>query len=105
MKTASLIKFTASAILLGTIAPNTLRSSPQPESFTPEIQKSLESVVNKELAAFGGTTPVPGAVVAVWAPGKGTWIKGVGYSNLTPKTAMALDDKFRIGSNTKTFVI
>jgi len=45
-----------------------------------------------------------GAVVGVWVPGKGEFAQGIGYSNLSPRTPMALGDKFRIGSNTKTFV-
>jgi D-alanyl-D-alanine carboxypeptidase len=40
----------------------------------------------------------------VWVPGKGEFTKGFGYSNLATKSPMALDDHFRIGSNTKTFV-
>jgi D-alanyl-D-alanine carboxypeptidase len=73
--------------------------------FSAEIQQSLNAAITKELAAFGGNTPVPGAVVAIWAPGKGTLLKAVGDSNIAPRAPMALDDKFRIGSNTKTFVI
>jgi D-alanyl-D-alanine carboxypeptidase len=99
-----------SAFLLAVAALGTLQSSAQHRtagvrSFPPEIQKSLSAAIAKELAAFGGNTPVPGAVVAIWAPGKGTFVQGVGDSNIAPKTPMALDDKFRIGSNTKTFVI
>jgi D-alanyl-D-alanine carboxypeptidase len=73
--------------------------------FAPETQKAIEAAVNKELAAFGGNTPVPGVALGIWAPGQGTLVKGIGYSNLAPQTPMAIDDKFRVGSNTKTFVI
>ena len=68
------------------------------------VANAISAAVNKELAAFGGSAPIPGAVVGVWVPGKGEFVKGFGYSNLSPPTAMALDDRFRIGSNTKTFV-
>jgi D-alanyl-D-alanine carboxypeptidase len=44
-------------------------------------------------------------VVAAWIPGKGSYVRAVGSSNLSPKTPMALTDRFRVGSNTKTFVI
>lgn len=71
----------------------------------PEIQTAISTAINKELAAFGGQQPIPGAVVGFWAPGKGTFVRAVGDANIAPKTPMALDDKFRIGSNTKTFVI
>ena len=70
----------------------------------PGVQSAIAAAVNKELAAYGGLKPVPGAIVGVWVPGKGEFTKGFGYSNLSPKNPMALDDHVRIGSNTKTFV-
>ena len=38
------------------------------QSFSPATQSAISAAVNKELAAFGGNTPVPGAVVGIWAP-------------------------------------
>jgi D-alanyl-D-alanine carboxypeptidase len=70
----------------------------------PGVQRAIAAAVNKELKAYGGAQPIPGAVVSVWVPGKGEYVKGFGYSNLSPQAAMALTDHFRIGSNTKTFV-
>jgi D-alanyl-D-alanine carboxypeptidase len=71
---------------------------------SPGIQTAIASAVNKELAAYGGSQPVPGAVVGVWVGGKGEFTRGFGYANLATRGPMALDDRFRIGSNTKTFV-
>ncbi len=70
----------------------------------PDVQRAISTSVGKELAAYGGARPVPGAVVGVWVPGKGEFTKGFGYSDLATHSAMRLDDHFRIGSNTKTFV-
>ncbi len=70
----------------------------------PGVVSAISAAVNRDLAAYGGPQPVPGAVVGVWVPGKGEFTKGFGYSNLSPKDPMALDDHVRIGSNTKTFV-
>jgi D-alanyl-D-alanine carboxypeptidase len=70
----------------------------------PGIQNAIVAAVNKELAAYGGSQPVPGAVVGVWVPGKGEFTRGFGYANLATRSPEALDDHFRIGSNTKTFV-
>jgi D-alanyl-D-alanine carboxypeptidase len=100
----------ACAFLVVVAASSALRPSGQQKitnekPFSAEIQNSLNAAITKELAAFGGNTPVPGAVVAIWAPGKGTLVRAVGDSNIAPRAPMALDDKFRIGSNTKTFVI
>ncbi len=49
--------------------------------------------------------PVPGAAVGVWASGGRSFVKGIGAGQLSPHVAMSLNDKFRIGSNTKTFVV
>ena len=68
------------------------------------MQSAIAAAVVKELAAFGGQEPVPGAVVGVWVPGKGEFVRGFGYSNLSTRKTMSVDDKFRVGSNTKTFV-
>jgi len=87
------------------IATDTQTKEDTGKSFSPETQTAISTAIDKELAAFGGKQPVPGAVVAIWAPGKGTFIRAVGDANIAPKTPMAPDDKFRIGSNTKTFVI
>ncbi len=68
------------------------------------VANAISTAVGKELAAYGGSTPIPGAVVGVWVPGKGEFVKAFGYANLAPRVAMATADHFRIGSNTKTFV-
>jgi D-alanyl-D-alanine carboxypeptidase len=71
----------------------------------PGLQQAIEAAVKRDLAAYGGRDPVPGAVVGVWAPDKGIFVRGFGLSDLSPRRAMAIDDHFRIGSNTKTFVV
>jgi D-alanyl-D-alanine carboxypeptidase len=75
-----------------------------PTGLNPDVQKAIAAAVSKQLAAYGGAQPVPGVVVGVWLPGKGEFTKGFGYSNLATHSPMELDDHFRIGSNTKTFV-
>ncbi|MGH7106575.1 MAG: serine hydrolase domain-containing protein [Acetobacteraceae bacterium] len=66
----------------------------------------VDHAVEATLAEYGGKTPVPGAVVGIWDPDRGaTYTKAYGAGQLSPNTAMRLDDKFRIGSNTKTFVV
>ncbi|HEY1428290.1 MAG TPA: serine hydrolase domain-containing protein [Candidatus Tumulicola sp.] len=67
-------------------------------------QKAIDAAVTRELAAYGGSKPVPGVVVSVSVPGKGEYSKGFGYADLATHSPMQLDDRFRIGSNTKTFV-
>ncbi|MGC1381923.1 MAG: serine hydrolase domain-containing protein [Candidatus Baltobacteraceae bacterium] len=69
-----------------------------------EAQKAMAVAVAKELTKYGAAQPVPGAALGVWVPGKGAFVKGIGFARLSPLAGMFHDDLFRIGSNTKTFV-
>jgi D-alanyl-D-alanine carboxypeptidase len=73
-------------------------------AFSADMQRQMEAAARRDLAAYGGAQPVPGVVLGVWYPSHGSFVKGIGYGDLSPRRAMALDDRFRIGSNTKTFV-
>jgi len=42
----------------------------------PDASKAIAAAVTKELAAFGGPQPVPGAVIGVWLPGKVAFARG-----------------------------
>ena len=75
-----------------------------PNALPADMQRAIAAAVTKELAAYGGAQPIPGVVVGVWVPDQGPYTKGFGYGNLSPQTPMALGDRFRVGSNTKTFV-
>lgn len=68
-------------------------------------QRAIESAARKELRAFGGRTPIPGVFIALYMPGYAPYIKSVGYADVATKSPFRLPDKFRIGSNTKTFVV
>jgi D-alanyl-D-alanine carboxypeptidase len=83
----------------------TLGRSADTKEISADVEKKLLADVDKELKAFGGNQSVPGAVVGVWTPGAAPWVRAIGLGNLSPKEAMRLDDKFRVGSNTKTFVV
>lgn len=74
-------------------------------SFEPEIEARIEAAVRENMRRFGGQEPVPGVVVGIWAPGRGSYVRGFGVSDLQAGTPLSIRDKFRIGSNTKTFVV
>lgn len=83
-------------------------SAPAANSAPPiplDQQRAIEAAARKELRAFGGRTPVPGAYIGVWIPGRAPYIKSVGYADLKTKAPFQPSDGFRIGSNTKTFVV
>src|SRR5690348_17324402 len=68
-------------------------------------QRAIEAAARKELRAFGGREPIPGAFIAIYIPGYAPYVKSVGYANLQTRAPFRLGDKFRVGSNTKTFVV
>jgi len=68
--------------------------------FPPETRLALEAVVDSALA----DTSTPGALVGVWYPGRGTWLKAAGLGDLATGAPVTLSDHVRIASNTKTFV-
>jgi D-alanyl-D-alanine carboxypeptidase len=70
-----------------------------------QTQAAIEAAVTNNLKTYGGNQPVPGAAVGIWAPGNRSFVKGFGSGQLSPQVPMSIGDKFRIGSNTKTFVV
>ncbi len=73
--------------------------------FDAEVLRQIEAAVTGNLAFFGGREPVPGAVVGVWAPRRGSFAKGFGYADVHARRGMDARDRFRVGSNTKPFVV
>ena len=86
----------------GLQAANAQEASPEAEgsAFTIEEQFAFESLVAGSLADLS----VPGALVGVWYPGRGEWVRAAGVGNLVTAQAMTVDDHVRIASITKTFV-
>ena len=68
-------------------------------SFPEAIEKNLDEMTSKVMEKY----KIPGMVVLVCVPGEGTWVKAKGESDIKTGQPMKPDDKFRIGSNTKTF--
>ncbi|MBV8726600.1 MAG: beta-lactamase family protein, partial [Candidatus Eremiobacteraeota bacterium] len=71
----------------------------------PSIQSAIIAAVEKDRKIYGGRTPVPGVLIGVWDGAGHSYIHGFGYADLKKKRPMSSDDHFRIGSNTKTFVV
>jgi len=67
---------------------------------TDTVQK-MEQVMDKYMENLH----IPGVVVGVWVPGQGTWIKAKGKGNISTGQDLKYDDRFRIGSITKTFTV
>jgi D-alanyl-D-alanine carboxypeptidase len=68
------------------------------------VRAAIDAVVQKERKIFGGSTPVPGVLVGVFTK-TGNYVRTYGYADLATHRNLTAQDHFRIGSNTKTFVI
>src|SRR4030095_10741173 len=64
----------------------------------PDLAAKLQAYLDSVSGSFVGAAP------AVSIAGVGTWRGAHGYSHWEEKTPMLPDDRFRIASNTKTFV-
>lgn len=68
-------------------------------SFTVEVERRLEEIVDGELSEH----EIPGAVIGVWVPGAGEWVVAKGKADTETGREMKITDRFRIGSTGKTF--
>ncbi len=69
------------------------------------VQAKIAAAVEQERHTYGGRTPVPGVLVGVWDGAGGSYVHAFGEADLATHRPLTPDDHFRIGSNTKTFVI
>ncbi|MFD9728604.1 serine hydrolase domain-containing protein [Streptomyces sp. NPDC059072] len=88
-------------------APSSASPSPSPDGgsefpqLTPAVAAQLDTAVQKVLRE----TKVPGVVVGLWAPGKGSYVRTFGVADKATGAPMETDFNFRIGSETKTFTV
>jgi D-alanyl-D-alanine carboxypeptidase len=71
-----------------------------PSAFPPAVQRQFQQALAQTVA----NPNVPGAIVGVWVPGRGTWIHAAGLADRATKRPMQVQDYTRIGSITKTFI-
>jgi D-alanyl-D-alanine carboxypeptidase len=71
----------------------------------PSVQSAIVEAVENDRKRFGGKTPIPATLIGVWDSKGGSFIRAFGYADLEKKVPLTPADHFRIGSNTKTFVI
>jgi D-alanyl-D-alanine carboxypeptidase len=80
-------------------------AQPGPSAGTPAIQGAIAAAVEKERKIYGAKTPVPGVLVGVWGGDGTSYVHGFGAADLTTGRRLTPFEHFRIGSNTKTFVV
>src|ERR1700733_13219691 len=71
----------------------------------PATQAAIVAAVEKQRKTYGGKTPVPGVLIVVWDGSGGSYMHGFGDADLAAHRPLTAADHFRVGSNTKTFVI
>ena len=72
---------------------------------SPSVQSAIVAAVANDRKRYGGHTPVPAALIGVW-DGKGAASSARSAMQISKRKCRSLPaDHFRIGSNTKTFVI
>ena len=76
-----------------------------PSITDPSIQSRIVEAVENDRKRFGGNTPIPATLIGVWDAKGHNFIRAFGYSDLVKKVPLTPADHFRIGSNTKTFVV
>jgi D-alanyl-D-alanine carboxypeptidase len=99
--------FAGAALLLFASGRAALAAPPAagPSAADPALRSAIVAAVERDRKIYGGRTPVPGVLVGVWDSAGRSYIRGFGSADLATKRPMTAADHFRIGSNTKTFVV
>jgi D-alanyl-D-alanine carboxypeptidase len=92
-------------LLLAVIPGRTMAEQPGISAASPAVQSAIAAAVEKERTVYGSKTPVPGVLIGVWDGAGNSYIHGFGVADLATGRPLTPDDHFRIGSNTKTFVV
>jgi CubicO group peptidase (beta-lactamase class C family) len=80
-------------------------STQAPSVADPTVQSAIVAAVEQDRKRYGGAAPIPATLIGVWDAKGGSFIRAFGYADLEQKVSLTPTDHFRIGSNTKTFVI
>jgi D-alanyl-D-alanine carboxypeptidase len=71
---------------------------------SPQFSAHTQRVLNDIVVSGMGAATLPGMVVGVWVPGRGSFVRALGTSDLGTGAPIGLNDHFRIASITKSFV-
>ncbi|GAA1101578.1 serine hydrolase domain-containing protein [Kitasatospora arboriphila] len=72
-----------------------------PDGLGPELTARLDSTIEDVRRQAG----IPGVVVGLWMPGRGSYVRATGVADTATGRPMAVDSYVRIGSETKTFTV
>ncbi|MFC8826630.1 serine hydrolase domain-containing protein [Streptomyces sp. NPDC057137] len=69
------------------------------------LGRELTARLDKTIAEVREQTGIPGAVVGLWMPGQGNYVRATGVADTATGRPMSADTSVRIGSETKTFTV
>ncbi|MEV8096290.1 serine hydrolase domain-containing protein [Kitasatospora sp. NPDC085879] len=72
-----------------------------PGGLGPELAARLDRTIEDVRRQAG----IPGVVVGLWMPGRGSYVRATGVADTATRRPMAADSFVRIGSETKTFTV
>jgi D-alanyl-D-alanine carboxypeptidase len=87
------------------VAPVGARAQTGVSVASPNVQSAIVAAIEKDRTRFGGRTPLPAALIGVWDGQGNRFVRTFGYADLQKRIPLTTADHFRVGSNTKTFVI
>ncbi|AZM89972.1 MULTISPECIES: serine hydrolase domain-containing protein [Streptomyces] len=79
--------------------------SPSPSQDFPELTPAVAAKLDKAVQDTLREAKVPGVIVGLWAPGKGSYVRTFGVADKETGARMRTDFYTRIGSQTKTFTV
>jgi D-alanyl-D-alanine carboxypeptidase len=99
-------RFAAAFVVGCVLLPSVARGAEKtPSAASSSVQAAIVAAVEKDRTTYGGRTPLPAVLIGVW-DGKGaSFVRAFGYADLAKRRPLTPTDHFRIGSNTKTFVV
>lgn len=76
-------------------------AGPASDGLGPALTARLDRTIREVREQAG----IPGVVVGLWMPGKGSYVRATGVADTATGRPMAADTSVRIGSETKTFTV
>src|SRR5579884_2383440 len=61
---------------------------------SPAVRRAIVAAVERDRKIYGGRTPVPGVLIAVWDGKGGSYVRAFGYANATQRVRLSAADHF-----------
>ncbi|EFL16204.1 serine hydrolase domain-containing protein [Streptomyces sp. C] len=99
------VALAAAGALLAPATAGPAHGAPSPSSDFPELTPAVAAKLDEAVQDTLREAKVPGVIVGLWAPGKGSYVKTFGVADKETGARMRTDFYTRIGSQTKTFTV